>query len=103
MAAVIQRTSVSDEKRLQQLLTSCDLGDKKPSQLLRYMEHLAGPYKLDEALLKQKWLQRLPRNVRQILSITGNLVNLVDLADMADKMLEAYHDSHYINSSSGNI
>ncbi|CAH8668264.1 unnamed protein product [Schistosoma bovis] len=51
-AAVIQRTTVSDEKRLQQLLTSCDLGDKRPSQLLRHMKQLAGPYKLDEALLK---------------------------------------------------
>ncbi|CAH8286725.1 unnamed protein product, partial [Schistosoma margrebowiei] len=29
--AVIQRTSVSDERRLQQLLTSCELGDKRPS------------------------------------------------------------------------
>ncbi|VDP01567.1 unnamed protein product [Schistosoma mattheei] len=51
--AVIQRTSVSDEKRLQQLLTSCDLEDKRPSQLLRHMKQLAGSYKLDEALLKQ--------------------------------------------------
>ncbi|VDP53108.1 unnamed protein product [Schistosoma curassoni] len=56
-AAVIQRTSVSDEKRLQQLLTSCDLGDKRPSQLLRHMKQLVGPYKLDEALLKQVWFQ----------------------------------------------
>ncbi|VDP56817.1 unnamed protein product, partial [Schistosoma mattheei] len=65
-AAVIQRTTVSDEKRLQQLLTSCDLGDKKPSQLLRHMKQLAGPYKL-----KQMWFQRLPHSVRQILSVSG--------------------------------
>ncbi|CAH8539606.1 unnamed protein product [Schistosoma intercalatum] len=97
-AAVIQRTSLSDEKRLQQLLTSCELGDKRPSQLLRHMRQLAGPYKLDETLLKQMWLQRLPHNVRQILSISGTSVTLDDLADMADKMMEIYPDSRGINA-----
>ncbi|CAH8444908.1 unnamed protein product [Schistosoma guineensis] len=97
-AAVIQRTTVSDEKRLQQLLTSCDLGDKRPSQLLRHMKQLAGPYRLDEALLKQMWFQRLPHSVRQILSVSGKSVALDDLADMADKMMEVYYESHGVNS-----
>ncbi|VDP05747.1 unnamed protein product [Schistosoma mattheei] len=97
-AAVIQRRSLSDEKRLQQLLTSCELGDKRPSQLLRHIRQLAGPYKLDETLLKQMWLQRLPHNVRQILSISGTSVTLDDLADMADKMMEIYPDSRGINA-----
>lgn len=103
-AAVIQRTSVSDEKRLQILLTSCDLGDKRPSQLLRHMKQLAGPYNLDETLLKQMWLQRLPHNVRQILSVSGRSVTLEDLADMADKMMEIYPDRHCLNEiqTSGN-
>ncbi|VDP03243.1 unnamed protein product [Schistosoma mattheei] len=96
--AVIQRTTVPDEKKLQQLLTSCDLGDKRPSQLLRHMKQLAGPYKLDEALLKQMWFQRLPHSVRQILSVSGKSVALDDLADMADKMMEVYHDNHSVNS-----
>ncbi|VDP72113.1 unnamed protein product, partial [Schistosoma curassoni] len=95
-AAVIQRTSLSDEKRLQQLLTSCELGDKRLSRLLRHMRQLAGPYKLDETLLKQMWLQRLPHSVRQILSISGTSVILDDLADMADKMMEIYPDSRGI-------
>ncbi|VDO90778.1 unnamed protein product [Schistosoma curassoni] len=68
-ATLIRRTSVSDEKGRQQLLTSCDLGDKRPSQLLRHMKQLAGPYKLDEALLKQMWFQKLPHSVIQILSV----------------------------------
>ena len=97
-AAVIHRTSQSDEKRLQQLLTACELGDKRPSQLLRHMRQLSGPYKLDEALLKQIWLQRLPYNVRQILSISGASVSLDDLADMADKMIEIYPDSRGVSA-----
>ncbi|KAH9596124.1 hypothetical protein MS3_00001921 [Schistosoma haematobium] len=97
-AAVIQRTSISDEKRLQQLQTSCDFGNKIPSQLLRHMKQLAGPYKPDEVLLKQMWFQRLPHSVRQILSVSGKSVALDDLADMADKMMEVYHDNHCVNS-----
>lgn len=54
-AAVIQRTSVSDVKRLQQLLSSCDLGDKRPLQLLQHMRQLADPNELDKALLNQMW------------------------------------------------
>ncbi|CAH8681188.1 unnamed protein product [Schistosoma rodhaini] len=34
-AAVIHRTSQSDEKRLQQLLTACQLGDKRPSVMFK--------------------------------------------------------------------
>ncbi|CAH8597989.1 unnamed protein product [Schistosoma bovis] len=97
-AAVIHRTSQSDEKRLQQLLTACELGDKRPSQLLRHMRQLAGSCKLDEALLKQMWSQRLPYSVRQILSVSGASVSLDDLADMADRMIEIYPDSRGIYS-----
>ncbi|CAH8495934.1 unnamed protein product [Schistosoma turkestanicum] len=97
-AALIQRTSASDEKRLQQLLTSYELGDKKPSQLLRYMKELSGPYKLDETLLKVLWFQRLPHNVRQILTVIINSVNLTDLADMADRITEIYPDSQGLDS-----
>ncbi|XP_038073042.1 uncharacterized protein LOC119741363 [Patiria miniata] len=35
---LIKRTSESERKRLQKLLTTEELGDKKPSQLLRTME-----------------------------------------------------------------
>ncbi|VDO81271.1 unnamed protein product [Schistosoma mattheei] len=95
---LIQRTPVSDEKRLRQLLTSCELGDKRPSQLLKHMKQLAGPYNLDEPLLKQMCFQCLLNNVRQILSLSKNSVTLKELADMADKMMEVYPDNHSSNS-----
>ncbi|VDP89326.1 unnamed protein product [Schistosoma mattheei] len=62
------------------------------------MKQLAGPYQLDEALLKQMWFQRLPHNVRQILSVSWKSVALDDLADMADKLMDVYHDIHHVNS-----
>ncbi|CAH8674423.1 unnamed protein product [Schistosoma haematobium] len=86
--AIIQRTSLSDENRLQQLLHECELGDKSPSQLLRHMRQLAGPYKFDDAFLKEIWLQRLPTVVRQILCASSQPSDLESLASMADKILE---------------
>lgn len=58
------------------------------------MKQLAGPYKLDEDPLKQMWFQRLPHNVKRILSVSRNSINLEDLADMAGKMMKIYPDSH---------
>lgn len=39
---LVKRTSVSHEKQIHQLLTSMDLEDKKPTQLLQEMKGLAG-------------------------------------------------------------
>ncbi|VDP72406.1 unnamed protein product [Schistosoma curassoni] len=86
--AIIQRTSLSDEKRLQQLLHECELGVKSPSQLLRHMRQLAGPYKFDSAFLKEICLQRLPTVVRQIVCASSQPLDLESLASIADKILE---------------
>ena len=47
---LIKRTSESEQKRLQKLLTTEELGDKKPSQLLRKMEQLLGDRKLEPSI-----------------------------------------------------
>ncbi|CAH8529880.1 unnamed protein product [Schistosoma rodhaini] len=62
------------------------------------MKQLVGPYKLNEALLKQMWFNRLPRSVRQILNALMKSPPLDDLAEMADKVTEVCHDNHYINT-----
>ncbi|XP_037529488.1 uncharacterized protein LOC119406826 [Rhipicephalus sanguineus] len=86
---LIRRTTLSEQKRLQQLLTAQDLGDRKPSQLLRGMRQLHGEKasKMDDSLLRQLFLQRLPANVCMVLAAAGDLP-LDDLAALADRVLE---------------
>ena len=85
---LIKRTSQSEQKRLHQLLIAEELGDRKPSQLLRRMRQLLGDSKLEDTILKQLWLQRLPSNVKAILASTSDSVTLDQLANLADKILE---------------
>ena len=91
--ALIQRTEASEQRRLQQLLTAEELGDRKPSQLLRHMQHLlgdSGPAP-DSAFVRQLFLQRLPPSVRMVLASSSADLSLPQLAEMADRILEVSH------------
>ena len=85
---LIARTTISEQKRLQQLLTSEELGDRKPSQLLRRMRQLLSDSTLDDKILRQLFLQRLPTSIQTILAGTLDTVTLDQAADMADKIME---------------
>lgn len=85
---LIRRTSASEQKRLHQLLISEELGDRKPSQLLRRMRQLLGANVLEESILKQLFLQRLPINAQLILASSSDSVDIDRLANIADKILE---------------
>ncbi|XP_064468262.1 uncharacterized protein LOC135378982 [Ornithodoros turicata] len=88
-AELIRRTSMSEQRRYQRLLTQEELGDRTPSQLLRRMRQLLGdrPDALDDSLLRQLFLQRLPANVCMVLAAADNM-SLNDLANLADRVLE---------------
>lgn len=86
-AEIIKRTSQSEKKRLQQLLSNEVLGDQSPSQLLRKLQQLLGGAAIDESILREIFLNRLPSEVQKILIASRN-TSLQDLADMADQVLE---------------
>lgn len=86
-AEIIKRTTQSEKKRLQQLLSTEVLGDQSPSQLLRKLLQLLAGAAIDESILREIFLNRLPSEVQKILVSSKN-TSLQDLADMADQVLE---------------
>ena len=85
-----KRTAASEHRRLQQLFHAEELGDRKPSQLLRRMQQLLGDKvnTTDGAFIHELFLQRLPSNVRIVLTSTPDADILEDLAQLADKIME---------------
>lgn len=86
-AEIIKRTTLSERKRLQQLLSSEVLGDQSPSQLLRKLVQLLGGTPIDDSLLKEIFLSRLPADIQKVLVSSRN-TSLTDLASMADQVME---------------
>ena len=86
-----KRTSASEHRRLQQLLTAEELGDRKPSQVLRRIQQLLGDKanSMDPTIMRELFLQRLPANVRMVLTPSAGELNLDQLAQLADRILEA--------------
>ena len=69
------------------MLIAEELGDHQPSQLLRKMRQLLGDNVLEDGILRQLFLQRLPQNIQLILASTPQTVSLDDLSLLADKIL----------------
>ena len=87
---LVKRTAASEQRRLQQLFSMEELGDRKPTQLLRRFHQLLGDKAgaIDPSFLRELFLQRLPANVRMILASTTEGTSLDDLAALADKVME---------------
>jgi len=84
---LIRRLSLSEERRTRQLLNEADLGDRAPSQCLRYLRNLVAPTPVQENVLRTLWLQRLSSNIQSILQCRLE-TPLNDLAVLADQVLE---------------
>ncbi|XP_050352206.1 uncharacterized protein LOC126774712 [Nymphalis io] len=76
----------SENRQLQKLLSEIDLGDEKPSQLLRRMRDLARGKIPDETLSIMRQ-GHLPAAVRSVLAVT-DVKDLENLATIADKIME---------------
>ncbi|KAH7938820.1 hypothetical protein HPB52_000763 [Rhipicephalus sanguineus] len=97
-AAIISRKSESEHSRLQQLITATELGDRRPSQLLRRMHQLLGSPSApqEEKLLRELFLQRLPQSMVPVLVAAGD-VPVDTLAEMADRVAD-YSRAHSLNA-----
>ncbi|BES87528.1 Hypothetical protein NTJ_02390 [Nesidiocoris tenuis] len=75
----------SDDAQIKRLLDGLELGDQRPSQLLRKMTSLAGT-DISNKVLRTLWLDKLPVTIKNILVVSEE--NLEKLALMADKITD---------------
>ncbi|BHF59506.1 hypothetical protein SprV_0100246500 [Sparganum proliferum] len=87
-AEILRLNAVSDRQRYHQLIKEESLGDRKPSELPRRMRTLLGDMQVDEKLVKEMFLERLPADVQTILASGSQDFTLSHLAEMADRMIE---------------
>jgi len=83
---LISSYSQSQERRVLRLLEETQLGDNRPTQLLRHMQAVADG-SLSEQVLKTVWLRALPARAKNILTALDQ--PLSQLATIADKILDS--------------
>lgn len=78
----------TEAKRLQQLMSDMELGEQRPSQLMRRMRDLARDKIPDDTLI-YFWQGHLPPSVRAVI-VSADSKNLETLASIADKVMETF-------------
>ena len=86
-AQLVDRLTSSAHQRVRQLLSDEPLGDRKPSQFLRHLQHLHGDARIDKSILTELFLQRLPASVRMVLA-TASSLSLEEQAKLADRVMD---------------
>lgn len=81
------RLSASASRRVRQLLTEEQLGDRSPSQFLRHLQRLKGDTPVDDQILLELFLARLPSHVRMVLT-TASSLTLEKQAALADQLMD---------------
>lgn len=99
--ALIERHSLSNEKRLDNLLSSFnEIGDLSPSEFFRLMSHQAGDSALiDKELIKRIWLKRLPQSLRTSVAAWADKA-IEEILPIADKIWEVSQPSGTVAEAS---
>ncbi|GFX52380.1 hypothetical protein TNCV_4323981 [Trichonephila clavipes] len=90
---LITQFSDSETQKIKKLLTDLQLGDEKPSHLLRKMKKLSNG-QLQDDFLQSLWLQRMPPHIQTVLSASSEPLD--KLAIIADKVSEVVGSSSTI-------
>lgn len=84
---LVERHSLSEENRIERIISSEVLGDRKPSDFFRTLKRLAGGT-INDVLIRKLWLRRLPQAINLAL-ISHNEMPISDVMTLADKIWEA--------------
>ena len=96
----MHNNNLSESKWLEQLLSAEALSDRKPTQLLLRMQQLLGDKSplMDDKLLTQLFIQRLPPSIRVVLANSIDGIKLDALSQLADKMVEAAGPATFVQA-----
>lgn len=88
---LIERHSMSQERRIEQLLSNEQLGDRRPSEFFRSIKQLAGASgTISDKLLINLWTRRLPQAINIAIIAQGDKSD-TELTILADRIWEASH------------
>ena len=83
---IIKSTAIPDQVRMKKLLSDTPIGDKKPSEYLRYLRELSGRnLERDSPLLKSIFMEKIPSEISVVLELFVD-EDLDRIASMADRM-----------------
>ena len=89
--AILSRLERSDNAKLRELLNNVSMGDRTPSQLLRFMKSLLGRRHMNESIMHQLWFEKLPQAMTHILMAFSEEKTPSQLTELADKIADTYH------------
>lgn len=90
---IINRLTLSEESRLEKLLSNSELGDRKPSNFYRELLQVSGDVTVDKNLLIKLWRRRLPQMIDIALTTSGKN-DIAELLILADKVWESQNINH---------
>ena len=99
---IISRCGETKTQEIRHLLAGEQLGDRKPSELLRVMQRRAESHTIADSLMLELFLQQLPANVQAILASISPL-SPQKAAEVADRILEVMPSEVSIVSNSSDV
>ncbi|XP_063394583.1 uncharacterized protein LOC134679556 [Cydia fagiglandana] len=96
---LVYRLSVSKDKRVEELVSQAELGNRKPSQFLRHLRDLAGT-DLSDDFLRSIWAKRLPPHVQTVIATMSD-ATLDKVAALADRVNDIVVHTPHVAEASG--
>ena len=76
------------------------MGDWTPSQLLRFMKSLLGRRHMDESIMRQLWVKKLPQSMTHILMVFSEEKTPSQLVELAERIADTYHQKPTVSKVS---